>query len=36
MSEDKSKGKYLLERVESIMIGEVKLPRDVLPDEVYQ
>ena len=33
MSKDKSRGKYFLKRVESILIGEVKLPRNVLLDE---
>jgi len=33
MSEDGSKGKCLLERVESIMIGGVKLPENVLLDK---
>jgi len=32
MSEDKSRGKCLLERVESITIEGVKLPRNVFPD----
>jgi len=32
MSENRSGGKYLLERVESIMIGGVKLLKDILPD----
>ena len=36
MSEDRSGSEYLLERIESIMIGEVKLPSDVLPGEVCQ
>ena len=36
ISKNRSKGKYFLERVESILIGEVKLPRNVLPDETYQ
>jgi len=30
MSENRSRGEYLLERIESIITGEVKLPRDVL------
>ena len=34
MSEDRSEGKYLLKRIESIMTGGVKLPRNVLLDEV--
>jgi len=36
MSEDGSKGKCLLKRVESIMTGGVELPRNVLPDKAYQ
>ena len=36
MSEDRSRGKYFLERVESIYIGGVELPRNVLPGEAYQ
>ena len=36
MSEDRSGGKYFLERVKSIMIGGVKLPRNVFLDEAYQ
>ena len=36
MSEDRSRGEYLLERIESIMTGGVKLPRNVLPDEACQ
>ena len=36
MSEDRSRGKYLLERIESITIGGVKLPRNVLSDKVCQ
>jgi len=36
MSKDRSGGKCFLERVESIYTGEVKLPRNVLPGEVYQ
>ena len=34
MSENGSRSKYLLERVESIMIERVELPRSVLLDEV--
>ena len=34
MSENKSRDKYLLEIVESIIIGGVKLLRDVLLGEV--
>ena len=36
MSEDKSGGKCLLERIESIMIRGVKLPRNVLLGEICQ
>jgi len=36
MNEDRSRGECLLERIESIMTGGVKLPKNVLPDEVYQ
>jgi len=36
MSEDRSGGKCLFERVESIMTGGVELPRNILPDEVCQ
>jgi len=36
MSEDRSKGKYLLERIESITTREVKLPWNILLGEVYQ
>ena len=35
MSENRSRDKCLLERVESITIEEVELPRNVLSDEVY-
>jgi len=35
MSEDGSRSECLLERIESIMIGEVELPRNVLSGEVY-
>jgi len=35
MSEDRSGGKYLFERVESITTGEDKLPEDILLDEIY-
>ena len=35
MSKDGSGGKCLLERVESITTGEVKLPSGVLLDKVY-
>ena len=36
MSENKSRDKCFLERVESISTGGVKLPRNVLPGEAYQ
>ena len=36
MSEDRNRGKYFLERVESILTEEVKLPRNVLSDETCQ
>jgi len=36
MSEDRSGGEYFLERIESIIIGGVELPRNILPDEVCQ
>jgi len=36
MSEDRSRDKCFLERVESILTGGVELPRSVLPDEVCQ
>jgi len=36
MSENRSRGKCFLERVESISTGEVELPRNVLLDEIYQ
>ena len=36
MNENESRGEYLLERVESITTGEVKLPRNVLLGKVYQ
>ena len=36
MSEDRSRGKYFLERVENISIGEVKLPRNVLLGQTCQ
>jgi len=36
MSEDKSRVKYLLEKIESIMKGGVKVPRDVLLGKAYQ
>jgi len=34
MSEDRSKDKCLFERIESIMTGEVELPRNVLSGEM--
>ena len=36
MSKDRSGGECFLERVESILTGEVKLPRNVLPGEACQ
>ena len=36
MSEDRYGGKYFLERIENISTREVKIPRNVLLDEVYQ
>jgi len=33
MSKNRSRGKYLLKRVESIITGGVKLPGNVLPGE---
>jgi len=36
ISEDRSRGKCLLERVESITTGGVKLPRNILLGEAYQ
>jgi len=36
MSEDRSRDKCLLERVESITTGGVELPRNVLPGEACQ
>ena len=36
MSEDRSGGECFLERVESILTGGVKLPRNVLPGEACQ
>ena len=36
VSEDGSRSKYLLERVEIIMTGRVELPRNVLPGKAYQ
>jgi len=35
MSKDRSRGKCLLERVESITTGRVELPRNILLSEVY-
>jgi len=35
MSEDRSRGECLLERIESITTEEVKLPRDILPGKAY-
>ena len=36
MSENKSRGKYLLEGVESITTEEIKIPVNVLLGEGYQ
>jgi len=36
MSENRSRGECLLEEVESIMTGEVKLPGNILLGEVCQ
>jgi len=36
INEDESRGECFLERIESITIGKVKLPKDVLSDKVYQ
>ena len=36
MNKNKSSGKCFLKRVESIMTGGVKLPGNILSDEVYQ
>jgi len=36
MSENRSRGEYLLERIESITTGGVELPRNFLPDEICQ
>jgi len=36
ISEDRCRGKCFLERVESILIGEVELPRNVFSDETCQ
>jgi len=36
MSEDRSGGKYFLERVESILTRRVELPRNVLLGEICQ
>jgi len=36
MSEDRSRDKCFLKRVESISTGRVKLPRNVLPDKACQ
>ena len=36
VSEDGSRGKYLLERVESTTIREIKLLENIFPDEVCQ
>jgi len=36
MSENRGRGEYFLKRIESIMPGEVELPRNVLLGEVCQ
>ena len=36
VSENRSKAEYLLERVESIMIGRIELLRNILLGKVYQ
>jgi len=36
MHEDGSRDKYLLERVESIMIGEIDLPENILLGKACQ
>ena len=36
MSKDRCGGECFLERVESILTGRVKLPRNILPDEACQ
>jgi len=36
MNKDRSRSECLLERIESIMTGEVKLPGDILLGEAYQ
>jgi len=36
MSENGSRGEYLLKRVESIIIGEIELLENVLPGEACQ
>jgi len=36
MSENRCRDKCFLERVESILTGGVKLPRNVLPGKMYQ
>jgi len=36
ISEDGGRGEYFLERIESIIIGEVELPRNVLPGDACQ
>jgi len=35
VSENRSRDEYLLERVESIITGRIKLSENVLSDEVY-
>jgi len=36
MSEDRCRGKYFLERVESILTGKVKLPKNIFLGEACQ
>ena len=36
MSEDRSRGKYLLERVENIIAEEIELPKNILLGEICQ
>jgi len=36
MSENRSRGEYLFERIESIIIGGVKFPENILLGEIYQ
>ena len=36
MSENRGRGEYFLEKIKSIMIEGVELPRNVLLGEIYQ